>query len=73
MLSNAPLSPFQAVTTVDFPTLTLCSPANLDTGEYVRAMLNNLNYDDAMRNAFEGFIKSQVANETKIFLQEFVT
>ncbi len=36
----------QHVSVVNYPSLTFCNPTNLDTGEYVRAVFNNIEFDD---------------------------
>ncbi len=42
------LIPLQHVSQVPYPAITLCNPANVDTGEYSRAIFNNLKYDKVL-------------------------
>ncbi len=37
----------QHVSQVLYPAITFCNPANVNTGEYSRAIFNNLIYDKA--------------------------
>ncbi len=75
----------KAVTSVAFPSITLCNPAYVDTGEYLRATLDNLEYDGVMQAAFADFLRTpmrtptrevdggQVAQETSKFLVQWAT
>ena len=47
----------QPVTEVNFPSITLCNTHGLDTGEYVRNVFNNLEFNDA--------------NQSKLLREEF--
>ena len=59
---------FQPVSQVDFPTLTLCNPNGIDTGEYVRAVFNNLDFDKNLAEKFMfGFLR-KVQEDIKDFL-----
>lgn len=40
----------QPVTEVNFPSITLCNGHGLDTGEYVRNVFNNLEFNDANKS-----------------------
>ncbi len=51
---------FQPVSEVDFPAVTLC-PVQSDTGEWTRAVLNNLEYDMSLRIFGSPFLGEQVA------------
>ena len=56
----------QPVTEVNFPAVTLC-PQLTDTGEWVRAVLNNLEYDTDIVTAFGSFLnKSAEPHMTSI-------
>ena len=52
----------QPVSQVDFPALTLC-PNQADTGEWVRAVLNNLEYDARLGDFFTVFQTRQILTE----------
>ena len=58
----------QPITEVAFPSITLCNEYGLDTGEYVRNILNNLEYtkgnslDMRIKQGFKGFLVDLVAN-----------
>ena len=58
----------QPVTEVDFPSVTLCNEYGLDTGEYVRNVLNNLEYtkenslETQVKQGFKGILVDLVAN-----------
>ncbi len=43
------------MTEVDFPALTLCNPNHADTGEYVRAVFNNFEFDQNLREMVNSF------------------
>ncbi len=45
-MNKIPVVPFQHVAQIRFPAVTFCNPANIDTGEYTRAIFNNLEYDE---------------------------
>ena len=46
MLLAMTVSYSQHVSDINFPAVTLCNPNGADSGEYVRAMLNNLEYNE---------------------------
>ena len=61
---NSDLFPhsIQPVQEVDFPALTLC-PTQADTGEWTRAVLNNLEYDENLTRLFDSFLAAEVRGE----------
>ena len=56
------------MTEVDFPSVTFCNEYGLDTGEYVRNVLNNIEYtkenslDTQIKQGFKGMLVDLVAN-----------
>ncbi len=47
---------------MDFPALTLC-PNQADTGEWVRTIVNNLEYDKSLSTYFASYMDTQVMDE----------
>ena len=56
----------QPVTEVNFPSVTLCNANGLDTGEYVRNVFNNLEFNDANKSKL-------LREEFKMVLDDLVT
>ena len=56
---------------MDFPSVTLCNEYGLDTGEYMRNILNNLEYgkgnniDMKIKQGFKGFLVDLISNPEK--------
>ena len=56
----------QPVTEVNFPSVTLCNANGLDTGEYVRNVFNNLEFNDANKSKL-------LREDFKMVLDDLVT